>query len=37
LEGPQGRTDRIEHIQQQQRDVLVHVKASVAGKVKGGI
>ena len=33
LKGPQGRADRIEHIQQEQRDVLIHVKASVADKV----
>lgn len=33
LQGPQGRTDRIEHVQQEQRDVLIHVQASVARPV----
>ena len=30
LQGPQGRTDGIEHVQQQQRDVLIHVQDSIA-------
>ena len=33
LEGPEGLADRVEHLQQHQGQVLVHVEASVAGAV----
>ena len=33
LQGPQGRANGVEHVQQEQADVLVHVKDSVARTV----
>jgi hypothetical protein len=33
LQRPQGRADRVEHVQQQQRDILIHVQQTIAGPI----